>query len=374
MKILMVVNWYTPITEKVFTAGVFHYEQSIALQKYCDIRLYWPFEENVIDFYENIENGLYTYRSPWNKTKGKLYWFKETMKYMKRICRQFQPDIIHANVAYPAGLISVIVAKKFGIPVVLTEHAPIEQMYLNNPVRKMLRRYVYKNTRKNICVSKDSMSRLSMVYPKVKFGIIYNAVIDPCSLEMDNMNYRKKGYVNCAIVAAFYDKEIKGYQYLLPAIKKVNQQGIRVILHICGGGLYKEYYEKMAFDLGIEEYCVFYGRCDRKKVYSIVKQMDFCVSSSVYECSGVSVQEEMLLGKPILVTKSGGANSLTTEYTAIVVERNSTEALVDGLVKMSGEFGRFDTTKIQNYAYQNFEISNVTNRYIELYRDILENV
>src|SRR5699024_1630138 len=123
----------------------------------------------------------------------------------------------------------------------------------------------------NICVSLDSMSRLQKYFPKAKFKLIYNGIIDPQLLEEDNYIYRRKDYVNCCIVASFYAKEVKGYQYLLPAIKNLVECGYKILLHICGGGTYFEYYKKMAYELGIEDNCIFYGQCERKKVYSIVK-------------------------------------------------------------------------------------------------------
>lgn len=373
MKVLFVVNWYTPRSAETWLAGVFHYEQSIALQDYCNIRLYWPLDTEVEGLIENTEDGLYTYRSGWNKSKNKLHWFFESLKHMDKIIKEYNPDIIHANVAYPAGLLCVLTAKKHKKHVVLTEHAPIEQMYLSNPVRRFMRNYVYKNMEKNVCVSIDSKDRLHSFFPKIDYRVIYNAVIDPNTLEKDGISYRIDGYTNCAIVAAFYDKEIKGYQFLIPAMRKVKELGVKIKLHICGGGTYEQYYRNLAKELDVEDCCYFYGQCDRKKVYSIVSQVDFCVSSSVFECSGVSVQEEMLLGKPILVTRSGGANSLTTPDTAIVIDRNSTQALVDGLIEMSKKFNDFDKDKIVNYARYNFEISNVTKRYFEMYKEVLGN-
>lgn len=373
MKVLFVVNWYTSKSADTWQAGVFHYEQSIALQKFCDIRLYWPLDTEENKLVSDMEEGLFTYRSGWDKSKSKLSWLKDSLKYMDEIIAEFDPDIIHANVAYPAGLLCVLAAKKYNIHVILTEHAPIEQMYLDNPFRKLMRNYVYKRMERNVCVSIDSKNRLSAFFPTINYQVIYNAVIDPGTIEKDKVCYRKEG-INCAIVAAFYDKNIKGYQYLIPAMQKVKQLGVDIKLHICGGGIYEQFYRDLAKQLNVDDCCYFYGQCDRKKVYSIVSQMDFCVSASIFECSGVSVQEEMLLGKPILVTKSGGANSLTTKDTAIVVDRNSTQALVDGLIKMAKKSNDFDKKKIIEYAKYNFEISNVTKRYVDLYKDVIGDI
>ena len=80
----------------------------------------------------------------------------------------------------------------------------------------------------------------------------------------------------------------------------------------------------------------------------------------------------MLLGKPLVVTKSGGANSLVTEETAIVVDRESTQALVDGLKEMIEKRAAFDDVFIREYAYQNFEIDQVSKHYMKLYESLLE--
>ena len=102
--------------------------------------------------------------------------------------------------------------------------------------------------------------------------------------------------------------------------------------------------------------------------------------------AGVSVQEAQLLGKPVLVTKSGGANSLVTEESAIVVDKGSTEALVKGLKAMAERFGfqkdgtgesvskdvqtPFDSKKIRAYAVSQFEIDQVSQKYMEIYNSI----
>ena len=99
--------------------------------------------------------------------------------------------------------------------------------------------------------------------------------------------------------------------------------------------------------------------------------MDFSISASIFECSGVSVQEAMLLGKPLVVTKSGGANSLVNSETAIVVERESVSALSEGILQMVERLPQFDDKKIREYAFAQFEIDEVSKKYVQLYEKIL---
>ncbi len=370
MKILMVVSWYTSKKEKILKEGIFHYEQSQALLPLCeDVRLYWPFDVEASDLEQGYERGLYTYRSHYNE-KRKIKSVFKAIYYLKKICKEFKPDIIHVHCACPAGIIAIIAGKSFGIPVVLTEHCPIEQMKLNNLFLKLLRKYIYKNTKVNVCVSEDSMKRLSSIFSKCKYELIYNGIEDPSKIKRDGNKYRVDGYINCGIVGVFYDKYVKGYQYLIPAIETLKSKGKKIVLHICGGGEYEEYYKELAKSLNIENECVFYGQCDRKKVYSIIEQMDFCVSASIYESAGISVQEQMIMGKPTLVTKSGGASSLTNEFTSIVVDKDNQEVLVKGLEEMLDRYKAFDIEQIRKYAYENFEISKVTKQYINLYNGI----
>lgn len=372
MNVLMMVSWYSPHDAKSMTAGIFHYEQSIALQKYLNMALYYPYDENLNGkFLKLNEKGLVTYRRKKNRKLKYINWIHMFFDFA-RIYREFRPDIIHAHVALGVGKIAVVLGKIFHIPVIITEHNPIELMGLENARAKKQAEFAYKNSSANVCVSMDSRRRLKEFFPNERFYVIYNGIINPEFTKKDGFCYAKDGYVNCCIVAAFYDKEIKGYQYLLPAIEKIVKKGYPIILHICGGGEYFNYYVELAKRLEIEGNCIFYGQCNREKVYSIIRQMDFSISASIFECSGVSVQEAMLLGKPLVVTKSGGADSLVTEKTAIVVERESVSALVLGIEEMIRRFSEFDEKFIREYAYKNFEIDRVSRKYVKLYNHILK--
>lgn len=372
MKVLMVVSWYSPKDAQVMTAGVFHYEQSMALKAHCETALYYPYDENLKTAFESgYEKGLLTYRRKMTHVGipkvGTLTHMLKMMHDLKKICKEFQPDVLHAHCSMPAGYVVTLFGKLFGYPVVITEHSPLEHMALDRKSVKAQMYYAYSNSSANICVSKDSMNRLKAHFPDCDFQVIYNGILAPSAIAMDGNRYAKEGKINCCIVAAFYSREIKGYQYLIPAIAKLKEQGMPIVLHICGGGDYFDEYVALAQKLGVSDSCVFYGNCSKEKVYSIVSQMDFNISASLYECSGVSVEEALLLGKPMLVTKSGGANSLVNEEVAIVVDKGSTEALVQGIQDMVSKLDSFDADAIHNYAFRNFEIGQVSQQYRDLY-------
>lgn len=370
MNVLMMVTWYSPADAETIQAGVFHYEQSMDLKRYCNVALYYPYDEQMKkDFSAGEEKGLLTFRTKMQPGRGltnKLHIFRD----FKKIRESFRPDIIHAHVAPGAGIYAVLLGKRYGIPVVLTEHNPVGLAGYENKFTRMIAGYVYTHTGFNACVSRNSREELSRMFPKAKFEIVYNGVIPP-ELSEEKTDYYKEGYVNISIVATFYSEWVKGYQFLLPAIRELTEHGYKIMLHIVGGGIYMEKYRKMAEELGISHVCIFYGNCERRKVYDIMAQMDFGISASLIECSGVSVQEAMMLGKPMVVTKSGGANSLVTPQTAIVVEKESVQAIVDGIKEMIARREEFREEEIRQYAYRNFEIGEISKRYMEIYETLL---
>lgn len=374
-KILMIPTWYSARDAKVMFAGVFHYEQAMALKKYADTAVYFPYDMNYDGgFTQAEEKGMLTFR------RGKRLAFLRPIYYVLdflRIRKVFQPDVIHGHVGLGAGLPAVLLGKLFRIPVVVTEHNPLEMMGFENSSRVDLAKKIYTGSDKNICVSRNQMECLKEYFPEEEFQLIHNGVYDPMNMEIDGVQYAVEGTINACIAAGFYSKDIKGYQYLIPAIKKLVDDGVAVTLHIAGDGDYFEYYRDMVHDLGLENNCIFYGMCDKKKMYSIMKQMDFIISASLFESAGVTVQEAMLLGKPVLVTKSGGANSLVTEFSAVVVDKGSTEALVDGTKEMIAkllqkESEGFDSKRIREYAISQFEIDQVSQKYMEIYNSIVK--
>lgn len=372
MNVLMMVSWYTPKGNDGLEAGVFHYEQSMDLKNHCNIALYFPFDKQIREVETKEEEwGLLTYRSKY--FPGRLIFNRRNMmRTMGRIVEEFKPDIIHAHCGAGAGYYAIALAKKFDLPVVVTEHTPIEiSKVYRKGISYWLTKKAYEFSKANICVSTDSMKKLSGIYPQCPFEVIYNGIILP-DYDVNAKKYYKEGYINVVIVAILYDLEIKGLKYLLQAIQILKQQGKKVALHHIGGGEYLEHFQNMAKELDIEDVCTFHGKCDRKKLYEIVNEMDFFCSASLMECSGVSVQEAMLLGKPVLGTNSGGVDSLVPQKAGHIVQKASAQALVDGILYMTENLDSYDTEWIKSYAYDSFEIGNISEKYMQLYGRILE--
>lgn len=372
MKILIMPSWYAGKHDEVPVGGIFHYEQAIELSKKCEVAIYYPFDRTLdSEMSAEIERGLLTYRSYFMQKQR----FLNIVRMIRTFCRinkEFQPDIIHAHVATEVGRYAVVLAKIFKKPLIVTEHSTMECSGVAKGIGKIYGRMVYSQSKYNVCVSQNLQYKLQSVFPKYRFETIYDGITMPKVKSASN-KYRKEGKTNIVLVAVLYSPDIKGIQFALPAIHKLIEEGEKIAFHIVGDGEYKEYYEKMAADCGIAEDCIFHGSCSKQKVFEIVNEMDFLLSASLLESFGCSLAEAMMLGKPVVATRSGGPESFVNDKVGILVDKGSETAIANGLREMIHKFSMYDADAIRQYAYDNFEMANVCNRYLKLYKTITNN-
>ena len=80
----------------------------------------------------------------------------------------------------------------------------------------------------------------------------------------------------------------------------------------------------------------------------------------------------MYLGKPVLVTKSGGPESFVNDNVGMLIDKGSKDAIVVGIKEMIKKLSEYDSNKIMQYAKDNFGISNIGEKYLEVYREVVE--
>lgn len=369
MNVLMLVSWYAPKGE--IGEGSFHYEQVVDLNRFCNCAIYYPYDRYIQQPYEyGIERDILVFRSKYalkNKIRNRIYMFCA----MRKIIKEFKPDIIHGNVATEGGRFAVIFGKIFHIPVIITEHSTIEASNVEHFPHYYYAKNVYGNSRYNACVSDALTEGLQKIFPQYTFQTIYNGIqtLEP----MENQHqYCKDDCVNVGMIAGFYSREIKGVQFVLPALKQMVDDGYRVHLHIIGGGEYLEEYINKAEQLKLSQYCTFYGNCSHDKVFSIDAEMDFIVSASLFESFGCAVAEAAMLGKPIVATRSGGVESIINADNGILVEKGNVQSIYEGMVWMYNHYQQYDAWKISKEAQKKFSIETISKKYMDIYKEILE--
>ena len=381
MRIVIAPSWYTTKADPLGTDGSFHYDLAKELSKDHDVSVFYPFDRSLTDdFSESTERGLLVYRSrfvPGERVRNRIRIYRA----FKKMVQKFRPDIVHTHVATEAGRYMALWCSVFRIPFIVTEHSTVEVSGVEKGLAHLYAGFVYKRSLRNYCVSEDLQHKLSVIFPNMRFRVIYNGIITPDEIQetAKTSDYRRNraGY-HIALVAALYDEKIKGLQYLFRAVRMLKDQeqsggGMQpVALHVVGGGDYQQYFEKMAKDMEIEDHVIFYGMCDKPEVYDIVSQMDFLVSASLVESFGCSMAEALLLGKPVLATRCGGPEGFVTSQVGRLVEKGSAQALYEGILEMIRCLDSFESEKIRQYAYERFDNRVISKKYEGVYQKVLE--
>lgn len=372
MNILMMPTWYFEANNPF--AGIFTTEQSINLGKNCNVAIYYPLDTTMDrKFSSGYEKELLTYRSKLLKSKiPKISTAANAIRIIKEfrlIKREFKPDLIHAHVANPAGFYAVMLGKIFKIPVIITEHCP-SNMLVNSKLNYYMANYAYKNSKYNICVSEYLRDNLKAMYSEINFDVIYNGINIAENIEMGELK-ETKDKINISFVAGFYNKDIKGMQYLLPAIKKLRGKGYNIILHIVGGGKFQQHYINISKELGIFPICKFYGYLEKEKTLKIVSNTDFMVSSSLTETFGCAIAEALMLGKPVVITNSGGPESFVNDQVGVIVKKESVEELALGIEKMIKNIKKYNNNNILQYAIGKFSMPVISQRYLAIYEKLV---
>ena len=195
-----------------------------------------------------------------------------------------------------------------------------------------------------------------------KIKIIYNGIklnkIDEANIETDIREEFNIGDDEIVVANVGRLSREKGQQYLIEAVDLLSKKIDKFKVLIVGKGNMRPNLERKVKELELEEYIVFTGF--RTDVYSIMKQIDFLVHTSLWEGFGFVIAEAMAVSKPVVSTNIGAIPELIREgETGYLAESEAPVDIADKMLKMiennnktkMGELGR-QIVK-ENFAFKN---------------------
>ncbi len=166
----------------------------------------------------------------------------------------------------------------------------------------------------------------------------------------------------------------KGQDILIKALASLRERGYSNFhLDLIGDGESKILLESMITELGLNDLVSFLGHKDREYIYSHLKDYDLFILPSRSEGFGIAVAEAMCAKIPVLISNlKGPMEVIGNGKYGLFFESENSENLAEQLLLFlkNGE----DMNKIENayqYAVLNFNIKNVSAKYIEEYKRIL---
>ena len=161
------------------------------------------------------------------------------------------------------------------------------------------------------------------------------------------INIDKDGFT---IVAVGRLVELKGFHLCVEACARLLKDGYRLKFLLCGDGDYRQFVQDEIERFGVKESFVLLGNC--LNPYKYINAADICVQPSSYEGFGLSVYEEKLFNKAVVVSDIPAyRESITDQVNGLIVPR-SADGIYQGLKRLLDDeklLAEISATPINNY-------------------------
>jgi glycosyltransferase involved in cell wall biosynthesis len=281
-------------------------------------------------------------------------------------------DLIHAHFIYADGVVASRLARRYGVPFVVTDQAP----WIPWLERKCVRRVAVPAARdaaRLACVSgylRDTVRHY--LGPEPAVDVIPNGV-DPDTFAPRNGTARDRDQI--AYVGLINVN--KGIDTLLHAMTRVAERNPNARLVLVGGSYYRntrlqeERLKALARELALDGRVTFAGRLPPEDVARFMRESAVVVLPSRAETFGAVLVEALASGTPVVATASGGPQEIVTDEVGRIVPTDDPEALADALLNVMAEGDRFDPQGLREYALSRYSWSRIAGTYLELYANVL---
>ena len=271
-----------------------------------------------------------------------------------------KPDAVHAHF-YSIAAIASVLKKKYGIPLVVTEHSS----KLNKPTTEIsdldqrLAIKAYQDCDQLICVSEALRANIlqnfhhdSIVIP----NMVDNSVFQCRETPLDDSPFI---YVSVGNLIP-----IKAFDRLIEAFAQVKENAK---LYIIGDGPEKEHLENLIHELHLDGLVELLGQLKRTEINKVYQKSHVFVLPSQSETFGVSYIEAMYAGLPVIATRCGGPESFVNESNGLLVSVNDVAALVDAMKNIRDHYSDYDPKQVSKTCTERFSPDIIAESIIKAY-------
>jgi glycosyltransferase involved in cell wall biosynthesis len=373
-KVLFISSWYPSVLKP--TEGNFVQQHIRAAQLIADVALV-----HVVLSTKHQELTLETRQDPYEEQviyipKNELFlvgmlvnYFKIFMAYWKFAAQTklAKPDLIHANVLYPIGLVGLMLKLRWRIPLLFTEHWTCyheEAKPQPTRVQQYFLRWIGKKATLLMPVSLDlaaAMQRFGITAP---MKVVPN-VVDP--LIFTPVQKRPHGVYRFVHISSL-DPEQKNFHLLLRAFHQLKKQQAKVELHVISDGAFNDYAQLIkGFEFAKSIH--FHGCQDSAGVAAMLQFADALVLSSRFENLPCVLLEALSTGTPMIATQVGGVAELVNDSNGILVASEDEQALLAAMIAIQQR--QYEVQALHQAALQKYSPAVIAGLFSEAYQLVL---
>ena len=317
---------------------------------------------------DNLVEVILYFNSQWLSKLKYIYYYIRGMQYIQKMYGK--PDLIHANVLYPIGIVVFLLSSIYKIPYIFTEHWTgfLNGTYQRiNFLKRRFYNYIGKKAKKVIPVTANLRKAMTVSGVHAKYAVIPNVVETKVFQHQSKPDEYKKSILHVSNIRDDH-KNISG---LLRSISKLRLMRQDFVLNIINSEENEALIE-ISDALGLTgKYVNFCGKKEYAEVAQYMAKSAFLVLFSNYENLPCVIVEAFASGLPVLSTDVGGIKEHLDKEKGILIEKGNEEQLVDKLNFMLDHYQDYDKQLLANYAYENFSFDKVGYKYLKIYQEVL---
>lgn len=322
-----------------------------------------------------------------------IHWKKDLKAYkeIRKIIREYQPDIVHTH-ASKAGALGRLAAAKEGVPIIVhTFHGHVFHSYfgrIKTLFFKKVERYLAKKSTQIIAISQEQKRELSKIHQICAPDKITTI---PLGFDLEKFKenraekrtaFREKYKVDSNDIAIGIIGRlapVKNHDLFIESIHQLikNSPNINIKAFIIGDGTERTSIENAIAQLPPEIQNRFTLTSWIKNIDEAIAGLDIVSLTSLNEGTPVSLIEAQAGGKPVVSTNVGGVIDVVKDnVTGYIVQNLEPESFTSIFKKLceSAELREKMGENGQEWVHQKYSFKRLVNDTEELYRRLLSEV
>lgn len=285
---------------------------------------------------------------------------------LRRVMRDFRPDVAHAHWLLPQGLIA---AQAIGmVPVLVTSHGA-DLFGLRGALFGWLRKRVIRRVAVLSVVSRAMRQRVLVEAPGARVAVL------PMGVDVGRQfcpDASERSQVELLFVGRLVEK--KGLLHLIQAMPAILKSCPDTSLTVIGFGPEQEKLESCAIELGLQEKIRFLGALPQQALPAYYRRASLFVAPFVeadngdQEGLGLVVAEAMACGCPVLVGDVPGVRDLIDGKTGMRVDASDHVALAAAIADLlrNNDYRRQLAAEGRAHVLQHYAWPSVVEKYAQL--------
>jgi glycosyltransferase involved in cell wall biosynthesis len=375
---VLIISFWNPTTENP-QQGIFIQEQAAAICNICYnfvflqvnvLKSNSPFLKKSVeesDFYKGRKIRINLYSFFWKF----LYvnpWFLAGLihRIIKKSETKIKPEIIHASVIHPCGIVGYLLSEKMNTRLLISEHWSKAEKFLRHPVYRNIALNAYRKSFAIICVSEFLSHKISNATGHPNIAVVPN-IIDTGIFSFKPKTTVDNLKLSFMCVASW--RPPKRLDIIFDALCKYAIETDRQIdLKIVGTGPQAEALKMRQTPENLKIY--WYGYLDKSEIAGLLHETTVFLHASDTETFSIVTAEALSTGTPVIASNAGALPELINEKNGALAENNP-ESWVQCIRKSAAKHFDHEEISIQNQT--KYSAEKVGNSIISIYKNAVEN-